>query len=366
MTPPSAPLLRLLDRKRRDDPSRVAHAFRHLHQASCYWLEGLSWVGESWNDLPPVLVEAEAGEPEDHRIARTLHPLLGRLNGTIEDQWVNVTRVHVGDIVVWLGERTIDWNRPVRLEVDGRLVFKGRVERDPRVALARAAATMDFESLRFAGIRVDQNGVVSMVTAATMPAPIWRSGELAAVVATASAPSGDASPAAPVNRELEQVLGRAGDAVALQVRESTTVLAEEQCRQSTYETTLPDPGGAIGGRVRTAGRALEGRSRGGAGGDTRAGEARGAVARESATCSRWTAARCRPRRRGSRACSSRGGCWRGRGPARIIEENARYNLGPVSRSVNAPAVPLLVLYPPNRERFAFRKAGEQTIDGALT
>jgi len=37
---------------------RVEHTFRHLHQASCYWLEGLSWVGESWGDLPPARVPA--------------------------------------------------------------------------------------------------------------------------------------------------------------------------------------------------------------------------------------------------------------------------------------------------------------------
>ena len=35
---------------------------------------------------------------------------------------------------------------------------------------SRAAATMDFEALRFAGIRVDAEGHASVVNAATMPA----------------------------------------------------------------------------------------------------------------------------------------------------------------------------------------------------
>ena len=37
-------------------------------------------------------------------------------------------------------------------------------------------STMDFDALRFAGLRVDASGSVTMVTAETMPEPVWRTG----------------------------------------------------------------------------------------------------------------------------------------------------------------------------------------------
>ena len=61
LVPPAEPLIRLLEQRRKGDPGRVAHTFRHLHQASCYWLEGLSWAGESWGDPPAGLFRARRG-----------------------------------------------------------------------------------------------------------------------------------------------------------------------------------------------------------------------------------------------------------------------------------------------------------------
>ncbi len=174
LVPPPLPIVRILETRREEDPKRVSHTFRHLHQASCYWLEGLSWVGESWGDPPPPPLAARHGESEAQALARTLEPLLGRLTGEIDGQAIRVTRRHIGELVVWLGDRTIDWNRAVTLEVDGVTVFNGPVARDPAVALARARATMDFEALRFAGIHVDASGKASLVTAATVPDPPWR------------------------------------------------------------------------------------------------------------------------------------------------------------------------------------------------
>jgi len=172
LLPPAEPIVRLLETRRPDDPGRVSHTFRHLHQASCYWLEGLSWAGESWGEDPAV--RAREGETASQAIARTVEPLLGRLTGEIDGQAIRVTRRHIGELVVWLGERTIDWDKPVTLEVDGTRVFQGRVAPDTGVALARARATMDFDALRFAGIRVDASGKAALVTAETMPAPAWR------------------------------------------------------------------------------------------------------------------------------------------------------------------------------------------------
>jgi len=40
--PSFEPIEQVLVTRRAVDPARLAHVFRHLHQASCYWLEGLT------------------------------------------------------------------------------------------------------------------------------------------------------------------------------------------------------------------------------------------------------------------------------------------------------------------------------------
>jgi hypothetical protein len=100
--------------------------------------------------------------------------LLGRLTGVREGQALRVTRRHIGDIVLWFGERSINWDQPVTIEVDGKTVFSGTLTQDAGLALTRAKATMDFERLVFAGIRVSASGEASVVTAVTMPGPAWR------------------------------------------------------------------------------------------------------------------------------------------------------------------------------------------------
>jgi hypothetical protein len=47
----------------------------------------------------------------------------------------------------------------------------------------------------------------------------------------------------------------------------------------------------------------------------------------------------------------------------IWRESARYNIGSVRRTINAPLLPLWFLEPQSLRRFAFRKAGEETIAG---
>jgi hypothetical protein len=152
----------------------VGHVFRHLHQASSYWLEGLSWVGDTWSAPWPPPVAAQPNETEAAVLARTLEPLLGRLTGTRDGQVIRATRRHIGDVVIWFGERSVNWDQPVTVECDGKVVFSGRLAPDAGLALARAKATMDFERLTFAGIRVTASGEASVVTAATMPEPAWK------------------------------------------------------------------------------------------------------------------------------------------------------------------------------------------------
>ena len=174
MPPPMNAVWETLSRRRVVDPARVTHTFRHLHQASAYWLEGLSWTGDAWGDPWPARVAANPGESDASVLARTLGPLLGRLAGVREGQVVRITRQHVGDVVIWFGERSINWDQPVSIEADGKIVFSGTLAQDAGLALARAKATMDFERLCFAGVRVNSSGDASIVTAATMPEPAWR------------------------------------------------------------------------------------------------------------------------------------------------------------------------------------------------
>ena len=174
LTPPGEAIAGILNRRRAVDPPRVGHVFRHLHQASSYWIEGLTWVGDSWGEPWPPREAARPGESDAAALARTLEPLLGRLTGAREGQALRVTRRHIGDIVVWIGERSVKWDEPVSIECDGKLVYSGQLAQDVELALARAKATMDFERLCFAGIRVSASGEASVVTAASMPEPAWR------------------------------------------------------------------------------------------------------------------------------------------------------------------------------------------------
>jgi hypothetical protein len=50
----------------------------------------------------------------------------------------------------------------------------------------------------------------------------------------------------------------------------------------------------------------------------------------------------------------------------ILEESARFNLGPVRRTLNIPTFALLVLHPDNQHRFWFGRTGKKSIDGIET
>ncbi len=47
----------------------------------------------------------------------------------------------------------------------------------------------------------------------------------------------------------------------------------------------------------------------------------------------------------------------------VLRESARYNIGPITRTLNVPTLPLWFLEPSNVRRFAFRKAGEEKMGG---
>ena len=50
----------------------------------------------------------------------------------------------------------------------------------------------------------------------------------------------------------------------------------------------------------------------------------------------------------------------------ILDESARFNLGPVRRTLNVPTFALLVLHPDHQHRFSFERGGRTSIDGTQT
>jgi hypothetical protein len=53
-----------------------------------------------------------------------------------------------------------------------------------------------------------------------------------------------------------------------------------------------------------------------------------------------------------------------RNAAEILRESARYNIGPINRTLNIPTLPLWFFDPASYQSFTFRKRGEETIDGS--
>ncbi|MEM9597286.1 MAG: hypothetical protein AAGD06_23665 [Acidobacteriota bacterium] len=162
--PKEREMWKLLEAERVHYPAEVSHRFRHIHQASTYWLEGHAWKGPAWDDIGRR-IKKKPGESNRAAFGRVFVPLLGELSGRIEGQTVTVRTKHLSDFTVWLGDGMIDWNQPVKLVVNGVAVFEGRVEKDLGVLLAQAKRSYDFERLRWAGLRVDAKGKVKPVTA---------------------------------------------------------------------------------------------------------------------------------------------------------------------------------------------------------
>ncbi len=172
-----------------------------------------------------------------------------------------------------------------------------------------------------------------------------------------------AKPVATSQADLGQLLRQAGDVVVRQARESTVILGEEACRQDAYtETGARWNGGAPGlaGTTRTARRRwraelalvqiphagppvvpwLEIRDVVEVDGKPLPDRA-DRLERLTRADPTWTSARARV----------------------IVQENARFNIGTVQRTINAPTIPLLVLHPDNQPRFTFAKTGAQRLNG---
>jgi hypothetical protein len=164
---------------------------------------------------------------------------------------------------------------------------------------------------------------------------------------------------------LDDVLKRARESVARHGEQAQLLLADEQCDQKAFESTLEPTGGAyafrgVPNRVDPRGR--------------RRWQAELALIRTptlTAIGYPWTEFRDvvsvdgRPltdrTQRLSRLFLDSAG-WSLESARQIAQESARFNIGSLARTVNTPAVPLLVLHPANAARFLFEKSGEEIID----
>jgi len=164
---------------------------------------------------------------------------------------------------------------------------------------------------------------------------------------------------------LDEVLKRAREAVVRYEEQAALLLADEQCDQKAFESRLEGTSGAFAFRSTPLRVDPKGR---------RKWQAEVAMVRTPDLAARgypWTEFRDvvavdgRPladrTQRLSRLFLDSAG-WSLERVGEIALESARFNIGDLTRTVNTPAVPLLVLHPANAARFSFEKTGEEAIE----
>lgn len=166
---------------------------------------------------------------------------------------------------------------------------------------------------------------------------------------------------------LDDVLKRAREAVARYEQQAALLLANEQCEQKAFESSLE--GTAGGGALAYRGNPIRVDPRG-----RRKWQAELAMVRTPDLAARgypWMEFRDvvtvdgRPladrEQRLSRLFLQQA-AWSLQRAREIAEESSRFNIGSVKRNVNTPAVPLLILHAVNAARFSFQKSGEEVIE----
>jgi dienelactone hydrolase len=172
VVPPADALATLLKQRRGHSPAKFEHTFRHVCQASAYWLEGHDWSGRQWTDKQETVRFRDGEDPFsdadfDQAAARTYRGLLGQLEGERDGQTLHIRRRKVREVTVWIHDDMIDWDKPVQLETGGRTRFDARLAPDLHVCLSQVARTWDFDRLRWAGLRYRSGRPAEPVTART-------------------------------------------------------------------------------------------------------------------------------------------------------------------------------------------------------
>ncbi len=177
--------------------------------------------------------------------------------------------------------------------------------------------------------------------------------------------AGNKPPASPAT-DLAAVLVRAADAAAAYGEQAANVVADERCGQREFEVImqeLPTPGGMVT-QARDTTRVKR---------EWKAElvlvltpdlvpsgypwlELRDVVEVDRAPV---------PNRQARIETLLHDAEWLAKG-RQMHEASSRFNIGPGPRTFNTPSIPMLVLHQANQSRFAFKKAGEEKVDGIRT
>jgi hypothetical protein len=167
---------------------------------------------------------------------------------------------------------------------------------------------------------------------------------------------------------LADVLARAAAAVERYAQEAAVILADEQADQSGYASGVEQSAGGLSLRGAAT---VDATSRTG----RRRWKAELALVRTEAFAKAGTpwlevrdvvevdGRRLADREKRLEKLLLGAGDWSMARARELLAESARFNIGPVSRNVNTPAVSLLVLHAVNQARFTFARDGEEKVDG---
>jgi DNA-binding winged helix-turn-helix (wHTH) protein len=185
---------------------------------------------------------------------------------------------------------------------------------------------------------------------------------LLVVACGAAGRSGAPTPPMPQSRDLADVLRRAGEAVVRHAEQSAVLLADEACQQSAFRMTRQlTMFGAIGPE-RWARRRWKAELAFVRLPDRRQPavpwiEVRDVVEVDGVPLPGRDALLQRVLRVDPQ--------WKTKTARDMVDESARFNIGPVRRTTNVPTLPLLVLHPDNQSRFVFNTIGEKTTGGMV-
>jgi predicted esterase len=161
--PPKDMLLRALESRRIQSPKKIHHHFRYLSQSRANWIEPLSWEGDRWGVQPKQFDQRE-NESREAAIARMIDDSLGLIDAEIAGQQIRIQAKKISQFILWFDEGMIDFDKPVAIIFNGKTVFADTIERNLGVCLNDARRTLDFDRLRWAGLRIDHDGETELMT----------------------------------------------------------------------------------------------------------------------------------------------------------------------------------------------------------
>jgi len=153
VVPPADRLAELLGWQRQHYPRPVSHWFRFPNQGHAYWLKLIEFVGEPWTDQR-IQVRIQPGQDADEALLLEMRRRLAKLEGTIDGQRITVRAKRAKVLEVLLHDELVDLDRPITIKLNGRMAFKGLVERRVETLLELAAEDWDLDRVFPARVRI--------------------------------------------------------------------------------------------------------------------------------------------------------------------------------------------------------------------